>query len=271
VSASVVLVTGATDGIGRETALELARRGARVVAHGRDAKKLAAVHASLRGLAADTPDTVRADFASLDEVRSMAGALAARREPLTVLLNNAGVYTRKPARSKDGFELTFAVNHLAHFLLTHLVLENDAGSLERIVNVSSGVHASGEIDLADPDGSKAGKTGYEAYAHSKLANVLFSVELARRLAPRRIDVNALHPGVVSTNLLRAGFGGGGPDSLEEGAATSVLLALAPEVRGVTGKYFARCRETRSASLAGDADLARRFYEVSCRLAGCRPI
>jgi len=272
VSAPRVLVTGATDGIGKETALELARRGAHVVAHGRDAKKLAATVSALREIDAETPEPVRADFASLEEVRQMAKALEARGERLTVLLNNAGVFVRRRERSRDGFELTFAVNHLAPFLLTHLVVASPAGSaLERIVNVSSMAHGSGSIDLRDPDGSKAGKTGYDAYASSKLANVLFSVELAKRLRARRIDVNSLHPGVVSTNLLRAGFGGGGPDSLEEGAATSVFLALDPSVRGVTGKYFARSREAQPSAEAQDAELARRFYELSCSLVSVSPL
>jgi NAD(P)-dependent dehydrogenase (short-subunit alcohol dehydrogenase family) len=182
------------------------------------------------------------------------------------------VFAKRFEKTADGFELTFAVNHLAPFLLTHLLLDGPAGaSLERIVNVSSVAHSGGEIDLADPDGSKARRTGYDAYAASKLANILFSAELARRLAVRRIDVNSLHPGVVSTNLLRAGFGGGGPDSLEEGAATSVHLALAPEMRGKTGAYYVRSRATSPSARACDANLARGLYEVSCSLTGARPL
>jgi NAD(P)-dependent dehydrogenase (short-subunit alcohol dehydrogenase family) len=269
---TTILVTGASDGIGRETALELARRGATVLLHGRDAGRLREAHERLkRESHGAPPEPVRADFASLDEVRALAQEVEARGIELHVLVNNAGLFARRPAKSRDGQEITFAVNHLAPFLLTHLLLEGAAGkTLERIVNVSSGAHASGSIDLEEPDGSRSGKTGYEAYAASKLANILFSVELARRLLPRRIDVNSLHPGVVSTKLLREGFGEGGPDSLEEGAETSVHLAL-DEARGVTGKYFVRSRQATPSAAAREAALARGLYERSCALTGARPI
>jgi NAD(P)-dependent dehydrogenase (short-subunit alcohol dehydrogenase family) len=269
----LILVTGATDGIGRETALELARRGAAVIVHGRDPKKLKDAHAAVAAASTvPAPEPVRADLASLEEVRALARELDGRGVALDVLVNNAGIFSRRRAKSADGFELTFAVNHLAPFLLTHLVLHGPSGAkLERVVNVSSMAHASGSLDARDPLRSASGQTGYDAYATSKLANVLFSVELAKRLAPRKIDVNSLHPGVVSTNLLREGFGGGGPDSLEEGAATSVHLALSSAVRGTTGKYFVRSRETRPSAAAQDAALARRLYDVSCEATGARPL
>jgi NAD(P)-dependent dehydrogenase (short-subunit alcohol dehydrogenase family) len=269
----LVLVTGATDGIGLETARELARRGASVLLHGRDARRLDAAR-KLVAKESRSPleEPVRADFASLEGVRELVRELDRRRLELTVLINNAGIYCRELRKSADGFELTFAVNHLAPFLLTHLVLAGKSGSkLERVVNVSSIAHGSGSLDLADPDGTRAGFEGYGAYAASKLANVLFTVELARRVTGRRIDVNALHPGVVSTKLLREGFGMGGPDSLEEGAATSVFLTVDPSVRGTTGRYFVRCRAETPSAAARDAAFARRFYELSCKLTGATPI
>jgi NAD(P)-dependent dehydrogenase (short-subunit alcohol dehydrogenase family) len=271
--ARVVLVTGATDGIGLETARELARRGAAVIVHGRDPRRIERAAKEVARVATVPPlEPVQADFSSLADVRALAAELDRRSVALDVLLSNAGIYARQNQRSADGFELTFAVNHLAPFLLAHLVLASSAGrALERIVFVSSIAHGSGSIDLQDPDGRRQAWDGYDAYARSKLANVLTAVELARRLAPRKIDVNSLHPGVVSTKLLRDGFGGGGPDSLEEGAATSVFLALDPTVRGTSGRYFVRSRAATPSSFARDGELCRRFYELSCRLAGARPI
>jgi NAD(P)-dependent dehydrogenase (short-subunit alcohol dehydrogenase family) len=271
--ARVVLVTGSSDGIGLETARELARRGESVIVHGRDARRIARAAKEVASVA-EVPqlEPVQADFSSLADVRALVAELERRELALDVLISNAGIFARQQQRSADGFELTFAVNHLAPFLLAHLLLESRAGrKLERIVFVSSMAHASGQIDLADPDGRRRAWDGYDAYASSKLANVLTAVELARRLAPRKIDVNSLEPGVVSTKLLRAGFGGGGPDSLEEGAATPVFLALDPSVRGTSGRYFSRKRATTPSSLARDGELCRRFYELSCQLVGARPI
>jgi NAD(P)-dependent dehydrogenase (short-subunit alcohol dehydrogenase family) len=267
----IVLVTGATDGIGRETALELARRGARVLPHGRSQDRLDALVKNLRTISVDAAlEPVRADLASLAEVRAMAAEVARRGVPVSVLLNNAGVYQRKREESADGFELTFAVNHLSHFLLTLLLLESTP-SLERIVNVSSGVHASGTIDPERAGRDRGRYDAYAAYADSKLANVLFTVELARRLSGRGVTVNALHPGVVSTKLLTQGFGMGGRDTLEASAATSVLLALDPGVAGLTGRYFAYEREAPMSAAAADRALTKRFFDESARLASVTPV
>lgn len=264
----LMLITGATDGIGKQTALELAGRGARLILHGRSQERLEAVRADIARASRNSAiELARADLASLAEVRRLAGELCQRHRALDVLVNNAGVHMSEHRRSHDGHEMTFAVNHLAPFLLTHLLL----GALRnapqgRIVNVSSIAHTRGELDFENLQAER-GFTPYGAYALSKLANVLFTVELARRLARERITVNALHPGVVSTKLLTEGFGIYGQDSLDEGAATSVYLATAPELGEASGRYFVRCREADMNPIAADPDVGRRFYELSAELVG----
>jgi NAD(P)-dependent dehydrogenase (short-subunit alcohol dehydrogenase family) len=269
-----VLVTGATDGIGRATATELVRRGARVIVHGRSEQKVATVVADLERIGGvPMPAPLVCDLASLADVRRMGEAAAARPEPLDVLLNNAGVFMNEAKTSADGYEMTFAVNHLAPFLLTHLLLTRlRATPGSRVVNVSSVAHGRGAIDLDDLGGTRRFEP-YRAYAASKLANVLFTVELARRLGAGPPTVNALHPGVVSTKLLTEGFGMNGSDSLADGAATSVELALsqAPTVAGVTGRYFRSRREADMSASARDADLARALYERSCEMTGAAPV
>jgi NAD(P)-dependent dehydrogenase (short-subunit alcohol dehydrogenase family) len=269
----VVLVTGATDGIGRETAIELARRGARVIVHGRSAAKAEATRAAVEQTRAGAGlEPVVADLASLAEARGIAATLDARGASIDVLLNNAGVFMKSRESSRDGHEVTFAVNHLAPFALTHALLAAKSGaSLRRVVNVSSIAHSRGRVDLDDLGFERRGFDAYATYAASKLANVLFTVELARRLAARGVTVNALHPGVVSTKLLTQGFGMRGSDSLAEGAATSVRLALDEDVASVTGGYFAAEKPANVAPAGRDLALARRFYEKSAELAGVAPL
>jgi NAD(P)-dependent dehydrogenase (short-subunit alcohol dehydrogenase family) len=247
------LVTGSSDGIGKQTALELARGGAHVIVHGRSEERAAAA-ASAVGAA----EIWVCDFGSLEEVR----AAASRLPPgIDVLINNAGVYLQRRQLTKDGYETTFQVNHLAPFLLTNLLLPS-LGKGARIVNVSSQVHSSGVLAWEDLMGEK-NFSGYGAYAQSKLANLLFTRELARR--QQKATVNALHPGVIGTKLLRGGFGGMGGGSPEQGAATPVYLATSKEVEGVTGKYFVQRREARPAPQALDDEAARRLWDVSARL------
>jgi NAD(P)-dependent dehydrogenase (short-subunit alcohol dehydrogenase family) len=271
-SSPLVLVTGATDGIGRETARALVRRGARVIVHGRSAAKVEATCEELEQIAkGGAAAPVLGDFAKLASVRAMGAELAARAERIDVLLHNAGVFLNERVETEDGFEATFAINHLAPFVLTHALLPRlSDGAHARIVNVSSIAHARGAIDV-DRLGSLDGFEPYGAYAASKLANVLFTVELARRLGSGAVTVNALHPGVVSTKLLTEGFKMRGRDSLADGARTSVMLALAPELAGVTGRYFAAEREADVAPSGRDAQLARRLYDESCRLTGVTPL
>lgn len=262
-----VLITGATDGIGRETAHALARRGAAVILHGRSDERLQATKASFeaetgsRSIAA-----VQGDLASFAEIHAMADHLLDRFPAIDVLINNAGVYQKRWEPSVDGIERTLAVNHLAPFLLTHRLLPALARAPRgRIVNVASIAHQRGRIDLGDLE-LRADFDPYRAYAQSKLANILFTRELARRLGPAStITVNALHPGVVGTKLLTEGFEIEGSDSVEEGSATSVFLAVDPSVAAVTGAYFVRCREAEPSAAARDPALARRLYERSCAM------
>ena len=264
---ALILVTGSTDGIGLETALELARRGADVILHGRREDRLAeAVALVSKAAGRPMPAPVQGDFSSLVSVRQLAASLEERGVALDVLVNNAGIFHRKAELSIDGFELTFAVNHLAPFVLTHgLLAALKRSARPRVVNVSSMAHQRAALDLAhlppafDPYGS---------YAASKLANVLFSNEFGRRSG---IASNSLHPGVVSTKLLTEGFGFRGQDSLATAAATSVKLAFDPALEGVTGRYFVAGREAQPARLALDAAFAAKFYEASARMAGVTPL
>jgi len=272
VPSPLVLVTGATDGIGRETALALARRGARIIVHGRDAARLEATRAAVERAGDGRPvAVVRADLSRLGAVRDLAAELVTRFRRLDALVNNAGVYLKDRVLTEDGFEATFAINHLAPFALTHLVLDAlRSGPAGRIVNVSSIAHSRGHIAFADLMMAR-GYDDYAAYSQSKLANILFTTELARRLGSTPVTVNALHPGVVGTKLLTSGFGIHGSDSLADGAATSVHLALSPAVAGVTGRYFARAAEARPSAAARDADVACRLYLVSAELTGVTPL
>lgn len=270
-SAPLIFVTGSTDGIGRETARLLVQQGARVVVHGRNAAKAAEAASELEALAGrPMPAPVVGDLSSLAAVRAMADELLARDEPLDVLLNNAGIYMRERRVSEDGLELTMAVNHFAPFLLTHRLLPAlRRASAPRIVNVSSIAHTRGTLDLGDLQLERS-FGHYEAYATSKLANVLFTVELAERLG-QTPTVNALHPGVVSTKLLTEGFRMQGYDSATQASQTSVYLALSPEVADVTGQYFASCTVAPRNPVVDDATLRRRFYEISVELTGVEPL
>ncbi|MCC7074015.1 MAG: SDR family NAD(P)-dependent oxidoreductase [Deltaproteobacteria bacterium] len=268
-----ILVTGATDGIGRATAVELARRGADVIVHGRRPERSAPVVAELRRLRPSTPEPVHADLGDLAAVGAMAAQVASAA-PLDVLINNAGVFETERHTTPDGRERTMAINHDAAVLLTHALLEALCAAPQgRVVCVSSMAHAQGRLRLDDLDGGSSARaySGYDAYAVSKLANVLFAVELARRLAHTRVTANALHPGVVSTKLLRMGFGMDGPESLQQGAATSVFLALDPSVASVSGEYFSHCRRASPQRAARDDELCARFYEESCRRVAVTPL
>ncbi len=263
-------MTGATDGIGLETARALARQGHRVILHGRTAARAEAAAALLRREqpAADLA-TAAADLARPAEVRALAEALRAAHPRLDVLLHNAGLYARTRQVTADGLELTFAVNHLAPFLLTRLLLDRVREARGRVVVVASGVHGQASLDLDDLQGERSWD-GYRAYARSKLCNVLFAAELAERLRGSGATANSLHPGVVGTKLLKAAFAMEGPDSPAQGAATSVYLATSPEVEGVSGRYFVRQRAVPASRLARQADLRQALWAVSERLCGLAP-
>ncbi len=262
-----VLVTGSTDGIGRQTALELARMGARVLVHGRSRQKTDRVRDELRkAVPGAKVDAVVGDLAELAQVRALAREVESLTDRLHVLLHNAGVFVHERQLTPEGFETTFAVNHLAPFLLTHLLrplLERAAPS--RVVVVSSIAHQRGQLDFDNLQAERR-FNGYGAYATSKLANVLFASALAERWAPLRITAYSLHPGVISTKLLKEGFGAEG-DSVEEGARTSVHVASAPGLEELNGKYFVRSREATPSPAAQDKALRDRLWEVSEKLTG----
>jgi NAD(P)-dependent dehydrogenase (short-subunit alcohol dehydrogenase family) len=272
-SGKTILVTGATDGIGRAAARRLGEAGARVLVHGRTPEKARATADALAEETGGVFEPVVGDFARLGEVRALAGEVVRLAPRLDVLVNNAGIFTRTRALSEDGFELTLAVNHLAPFALTHLVLPSllaaGAAGGARVVNVSSMVHQSARIDFEDLDRERD-FDGYAAYGTSKLMNVLFTYELARRLDGRGVTVNALHPGVIGTKLLRKGFGSMGGDDVDEGAAAEVKLATDPQLKGVTARYFNQTEESRSSRASQDAELQGRVYELSLERTGVSP-
>jgi NAD(P)-dependent dehydrogenase (short-subunit alcohol dehydrogenase family) len=268
-----IVVTGATSGIGRATALGLAKLGSRLILVGRDAGRAEETRAEIQNVTGrNDVEVVRGDFAQLAEVRRVADELLARTEAIHVLVNNAGVTMMKRTTTPDGFETTFAVNHLAYFLLTGLLLPRlrAAAPAARIVNVASDAHRWGALDLDDLQNERQFKA-MKVYGQSKTANLLFTRELARRLAGSGVTVNALHPGAVATRLGR----GNGPvldlvqraiglfmKSPEQGAATSIHLASAAALEGVSGRYFADRKEKQPAAHATDDVTARRLWEIS---------
>jgi retinol dehydrogenase 12 len=276
-SGKTCLVTGATSGIGRVAARELAARGATVVVVGRNAAKSAATVSQIREQTGNpSVEFLLADLSSLDEVRRLAGDFLKRYSQLHVLLNNAGAIYLSRARSVDGHELTFALNHLNYFLLTNLLLDVvKASAPSRIINVSSSRHAAAFMNFDDLHGERR-YSGMFAYGQSKLANLLFTYELARRLEGTHVTANAVHPGAVATNFA-ANNGILGrlarpvlnlfSLSEEQGADTLVYLATSPDVEGVTGKYFVNRREVPSSKESYDEAAARRLWQVSEELAG----
>lgn len=262
-SEKTILVTGATDGIGKATALALTQRGARVIVHGRSAAKVAQVKAEIAQTVSNAQiETAVADFAALAQVQALAQDLLTRFAKLEAVVHNAGVYLPTRQLSADGFELTLAVNHLAPFALTQALLPLLRASQARVITVASATHQGAHIEFADLQAEQH-YSGYRAYAQSKLANVLFANLLAER-ERGTLTSNSLHPGVIGTKLLRAGFNMAGA-SAEQGAATSVYLATAPEAAHITGKYFVNEHEAPPAPLAHSRELQIRLWEVSERL------
>ena len=274
----VCLITGGSDGIGYAAARELAGMGARVVIVGRNAAK---TDAAVRRIVAETGNPaveyLLADLSSQREVRRAAAEALERLPRLDVLLNNAGAIFLSKRLSADGLEMTFALNHLGYFLLTMLLLERlKASAPARIINVSSSSHrGAGDFRLADlPDAAKS--SGYRAYGRSKLCNILFTGELARRLEGAGVTVNAAHPGLVRTGIARNNgilgraanaFIGARGVSPARGAKTLVYLATSPEMDGVTGQYFVNCRPIPSSEAGRDPELAAELWRLSADLTG----
>ena len=265
-----VVVTGASSGIGAAGAKELVRLGAEVVPVGRHERRLAAIDGAAEPLTAD--------FASLDQVRSLAERLLERHPRIHVLVNNAGTVTGRREVSADGFERVFAVNHLAPFLLTNLLLDRLRESAPaRVVTTSSVAHGQGQVDFDDLQLERDWSLG-RSYGNSKLANVLFTRALARRLEGSDVVANCFHPGTVRTSIARdAGllksigwraltlFA----SSPAKGASTLVYLAASPEAAEVSGEYFVDSNPGRTAGRANDDEAAERLWEVSEQLTGLR--
>lgn len=279
----VVLITGGNTGIGKETAIELARLGAQVTITSRNPDKGQAALAEIRQRSgSDRVDCMRLDLASLASVRSFAAEYLAGHPQLNVLINNAGLTLGTRSETEDGLETTIGVNHFGHFALTGLLLERlKASAPARIVVLASDAHkgAFRGLDFDDLHARRS-YSGMGVYCKSKVANILFTVELAERLKDSGVTVNAVHPGVVATEF-------GGKDDVKglmgalirasqvfalspaKGARTSIHVATAPELDGVTGKYFARSKPARATRHATDKQAALRLWELSEQLTGVR--
>jgi len=272
-----VLVTGATGGIGKATALGLAAMGAQLAVIGRDPGRAARAAQEIRAAGGGQVDVFVGDLTSQADVRRLAGEVLTVLPRIDVLVNNAGGYWSTRHVTADGLERTFALNHLAPFLLTHLLLARlQESGPARVVTVASNAHASGRIGFNDLQGENS-YSGARAYNQSKLANVLFTYELARRLRGSPVTANTLHPGVVSTS-----FGAEDPGTLqrvfvpllrhlmltpEKGAATSIFLASAPELQSVSGAFFIKSKPHKSSRASYDRPTAARLWQVSTDLTG----
>jgi retinol dehydrogenase 14 len=272
-----VLVTGATAGIGRATAVHLSAMGAHLAITGRDRGRTEAAARDMRAACGGPVDVFVADLSARSEVRRLADEVLQRLPRLHVLVNNVGGYWNTRHVTEDGLEHTFALNHLAPFLLTNLLLDRLKNSAPaRVVTVSSNAHTGGRIDFDDLQGERS-YSGARAYNQSKLANVLFTYELARRLEGMSVTANALHPGVVRTS-----FGAEDPAGVQRmlvplirplmksparGAATSIYMASAPQLGQVTGRYFANRAPKRSSARSYDQAVAARLWQVTADTAG----
>lgn len=302
---TTALVTGGTDGIGRETALALGRLGATVLVHGRDRTKGEQVVERLRETGTGGAELYLASFERVDAVEELAHTIESEHDRLDVLVNNAGGYFGEGALTPAGIERTFAVNHLAPFVLSATLLPELQEGSGRVVTVSSEAHRGGELPLESADASEAestrearldldalrsvsGYSGWDAYCRSKLANVLFTAELAERVESTGVTANCCHPGVVlgssftrnvavparTLTLLLSRTPDWIPtpvvDTATEAAATQTYLAVSPEVSDVTGGYFKDCRRDDPDERAADAALQQALWDASVELADVDP-
>lgn len=274
----VILITGANSGIGKATATALAEMGAHLVMMSRDLEKGETARQEVVRISKNNQvDLMQCDLASMASIRKFATGFLGTYQRLDVLINNAGIFVDKRMETTDGFEYQIGVNHLGHFLLTQLLLNLlKKSSPARIINVTSGAHFGGKIDFNDLQLCRS-YSGWKAYSQSKLANILFTYELARKLSGTGVTVNCVHPGFVSTrfafnrdtekpnwmmSLMK-------PFTIQpaEGAETSVYLAASPEVEGVTGKYFAKRKEKASSRASYDLVVAEKLWNLSTALTG----
>ena len=273
-----VVITGATSGIGAVAAEELARMGARIVAVARSPFRAEALMGRLAIVNAEAKHAVHiADLSTLAGMKRVAGEIAAAEPKIDVLINNAGAVFSTRETTAEGFEATFATNHLAYFVLTNLLLDRlKAASGARIVSVASNAHRSGKLDFNDLQAEK-GFLGFRVYGTSKLCNILFTRELARRLEGTGVTANCLHPGFVATRFADNNDGVMGwffglakklaALTPEEGARTIIYLASSPEVAGKSGGYYHKCALATPTAAAQNDEDARRLWDVSAKLAG----
>jgi len=277
-----ILITGATSGIGLQAALDLARRGHRIIMVGRDPARIdAAVSRVVAASGSHDVSSLRCDFSSQADIRRLAADVIARHDRLDVLVNNAGQVNKTRRVTTDGLEMTFAVNHLGYFLLTNLLLDLVVRSAPaRVISVASIAHRTGTLDFDDLGFARGGYRIMRAYGRSKLANVLFAAELARRLAGTGVTSNSLHPGGVNTNIWSGAPLWAKPFinllfrpfflSAEKGGSYLVDLAIRPDLENVTGLYFEEDKVKTPAPLARDRALAQRLWEESAKLVGLPP-
>ncbi|MBK8176924.1 MAG: SDR family oxidoreductase [Rhodospirillales bacterium] len=274
------LVTGGSAGIGFVTARELARLGAEVTIVARNVERGRAAAAAIHSATgAEAVEFVAVDLSDQGQVRDFADAFRSRHPKLDVLVNNAGGLFGERQTSVDGIEMTFALNHLSYFLLSHLLLPSlQAAAAGRIVNVASEAHRGARLDFDDLQGEMR-YSRWHAYKRSKLANLMFTYEFARRFAGRGPTMNALHPGFVATDIgVRHGFvpklfwtiGKLGATSPEKGAETSIYLASAADVAEISGRYFVGCRPAQSSAASYDREAAQRLWDISANLTNTGP-
>ena len=279
----VVIITGANSGIGKQAALELAGMGANVVIAARNASKAAAAVKEIQAQthAGERVETLPIDLASFASVRAFADAFTASHDRLDVLMNNAGLVLSKREVTEDGHEMQFQVNHLSHFMLTHLLRDALAKSEpSRVVNVASHAHKGARkgLDFNDLEWASRRYSGFSVYSSTKLMNILFTRELARRWHDTGITANALHPGFVASNFAKEGdlgwWGNIGMPltrpfsiSVEKGARTSVYVASSPDVEGISGEYFNKCRAEAPNAPAHDDAAAARLWQISAQITG----
>lgn len=274
-NSKVCLITGATSGIGKVTALSLARQGFKMLLVARSREKGESVRRAIQTVLPDSaPELFVGDLSSQQSIRTLAKEIQSAHSRIDVLINNAGGIFGNRVLTAEGIEYTFALNHLGYFSLTNLLLDSlrSAGDA-RIINVSSQAHKIGKLDLGNRN-SHGNYNAMMAYAQSKLANILFTYELSRQLSGTRITVNALHPGSVHTNFGRDLPGAAGVffrhfgfllRSPEKGAETIIWLASSDQVDGITGRYFLDKREIRSSGISYNASLAKQLWDISSEL------
>jgi NAD(P)-dependent dehydrogenase (short-subunit alcohol dehydrogenase family) len=278
----IVLITGANSGIGKETTRALAKKGATIIMACRNLEKAEPVCEMIQTESKNPNiEVMKLDLASLKSVRNFTQEFKARYQQLNVLINNAGVFCMKREETEEGFELTMGVNHLGHFLLTHELLPILEKTPEaRIINLSSNAHFSAGLDLDDLHFKRRKYSGFKAYGASRLATVFFTQEFAERLKEKDITVNSLHPGHVDTNMwdlwgaqrrwyqsLLSGMMKLFLISAEEGAQTSIYLASSGEVKGITGKYFAKKKIKAASEKCSDIKLQKELWQLSEQLTG----